>query len=387
MTSEWWGRTALALVAAAIAACGQQQSPQAQPPPGVSVAVVLDREIEEWAEYGGRLEAVESVELRPRVSGYIQRVSFDEGQEVAKGTLLFLIDPRPFQAELDRARADLERAESQLELARTDLERSEKLLSSQAISQEEYDQRTAERRSSFAQVRAAKAAVDSASLSLAYTRVTAPISGRVGRAEVTQGNLVSGGQAGQATLLTTIVSLDPMYAYFDAAEQDYLRYVKLARRGERPSSRDVANPVRIGLTNEQGYPHEGVMDFVDNRVDPATGTIRARGVFRNTDRFLTPGLFVRVQLLGSGKYRAILINDRAVQTDQDRKFVLVLAEGDKLEYRAIELGSIVGGLRIVRDGLKPGETIVVNGLQRVRAGMPVTPSVVPMESVAAFEAS
>jgi RND family efflux transporter MFP subunit len=305
---------------------------------------------------------------------------------VKKGALLFVIDPRPLQAEYEQTRAELDRAESQLELARTDLERSEKLLASKAISQEEYDQRTAERRSSIAQVRAARAAVESASLNLAYTRVLSPIDGRVGRAEVTEGNLVSGGQSGQATLLTTVVSLDPMYAYFDASEQDYLHYVELARRGERPSSRDVPNPVRMGLTSEEGYPHEGAMDFVDNRVDPDTGTIRARAVFRNTDRFLTPGLFVRIQLLGSGKYRATLINDRAVQTDQDRKFVLVVGEGNVLEYRNVTLGPVIGGLRVVRDGLKPGETIVVNGLQRVRAGATVAPSVVPMESPSAVTA-
>jgi RND family efflux transporter MFP subunit len=372
--------------ALALAACNGPSAPAEPAAIPVSVAKVLDREIEEWAEYSGRLEAVESVEVRPRVSGYIQKVNFVEGSEVKKGALLFVIDPRPLQAEYEQARAELDRAESQLELARTDLERSERLLASKAISQEEYDQRTAERRSSIAQVRAARAAVEAASLNLAYTRVLSPIDGRVGRAEVTEGNLVSGGQSGQATLLTTVVSLDPMYAYFDASEQDYLRYVELARRGERPSSRDAPNPVRMGLTSEQGYPHEGAMDFVDNRVDPDTGTIRARAVFRNTDRFLTPGLFVRIQLLGSGKYRAILINDRAVQTDQDRKFVLVVGGGNTLEYRNVTLGPIVGGLRVVRDGLEPGETIVVNGLQRVRAGATVAPSVVPMESPSAVTA-
>lgn len=365
---------------AALAACGDSAPPPEPPPTPVSVAQVIDRDIEEWAEYSGRLEAIESVEIRPRVSGYVLKVNFDEGKEVRKGDLLATIDPKPFQADLERARAEVERVSSELELARSDLSRSEKLLSSRAISQEEYDQRVAQRRSASASLRAAQAAVDTAQLNVGYTRVTSPIDGRVGRAEVTEGNLVSGGQSGQATRLTTVVSIDPVFAYFDAAEADYLHFVEMARRGERPSSRDEKNAIRMGLANEQGFPHMGYMDFIDNVVDPNTGTIRARAVFTNTDRYLTPGLFVRLQLLASGKYRAILITDRAVGTDQDRKFVLVLGPENTLQYRNVELGTTTDGLRIVKSGLKPGERVVVNGLQRVRAGMKVAPNNVPMDS-------
>jgi RND family efflux transporter MFP subunit len=365
----------LSFLSLALAGCGgpeaaEQGAPQAMP---ISVAVVPEREITEWDEYTGRLEAVETVEIRPQVSGYLQEVRFDEGGEVKKGEVLFVIDPRPYQAELDRALAEVERARTALELAQADLARADKLLKSRAISQEEYDTRNATRVSAAAALKAAEAQVAIARLNLSYTRVTSPIDGRVGRAEVTIGNLVSGGQGSQATRLTTVVSLSPMYAYFEASEQNYLKYIDLARSGERPLSRDNANPVQMAVGNETEFKHEGYMDFVDNRVDAGTGTLLGRAVFPNPDRHLTPGMFVRVRLLGTGKYKGALINDRAILTDQDRRYVLVVGEGDVVEYRAITPGPIVDGLRVVRSGLQPGERIIVNGLQRVRPGMTVAP--------------
>lgn len=369
------------LLAGLLTACGSSGQPEdaTAPPMEVSVAVVPEREITEWDEYTGRLEAVETVEIRPQVSGYLQQVNFEEGRDVKKGDVLFVIDPRPYQAELDRALAEVERARTAATLAGTDLGRAEKLVATRAISQEEFDQRRAAVVSAEAAVKAAEAAVAVARLNVSYTRVTSPINGRVGRAEVTVGNLVTGGLAGQATRLTTVVSLSPMYVYFEAAEQDYLKYIDLARSGQRPLSREHANPVLMAVGNEEEFSHEGYMDFVDNRVDAGTGTLLGRAVFPNPDQYLVPGMFVRVRLAGASQYTGTLINDRAILTDQDRRYVLVVGEGDVLEYRAITTGPIVEGLRAVREGLKAGERIIVNGLQRVRPGMTVTPRMVPME--------
>lgn len=372
---------ALALV---LAACAKTP-PQEAPPPAteVSVAAVAEHDVTEWDEYTGRLDAVNTVEIRPQVSGVLQTAAFTEGKEVQKGELLFQIDPRPFQAELDRAEAQLEQSRTAAELAASDQARVEKLLTSRAVSREEHDQRVAASRSALSAVRAAESAVEVARLNLGYTRIVSPIAGRIGRAEVTPGNLVAGGPGTAATRLAVVVSLQPMYAYFEAAEQDYLKYMDLARSGARPLSRDVKNPVHMAVGNETEFKHQGYMDFVDNRVQPGTGTLLGRAVFPNPDRHLTPGMFVRVRLLGRPTYRGLLINDRAISTDQDRRYVLVVADGDKLEYRAVTLGPIVNGLRVVRDGLKAGERIVINGLQRVRPGMVIKPVVVPMESQAA----
>jgi RND family efflux transporter MFP subunit len=365
-------------------ACGAKAPPQAPSPAAeVSVAVVPEREITEWDEYTGRLEAVNTVEIRPQVSGALQTVAFTEGKEVQKGELLFRIDPAPFMAELARAQAQLEQSRTAAELAVTDLARVERLLASRAVSQEEYEQRVAASRSAAAAVRATEAAVSVARLNLGYTSIVSPIAGRIGRAEVTPGNLVQGGPGAAATRLAVVVSLQPMYAYFEAAEQDYLKYMDLARSGARPLSRDVKNPVQMAVGNETEFKHQGYMDFVDNRVQAGTGTLLGRAVFPNPDRHLTPGMFVRVRLLGRPTYKGLLINDRAVSTDQDRRYVLVVGEGDKLEYRAVTLGPIVDGLRVVRDGLKAGDRIVINGLQRVRPGMPIKPVIVPMEGQAA----
>lgn len=370
------------VLGAILVACGGPPPPEAPPPPQVSVATVVERDITEWDEYTGRLEAVNTVEIRPQVSGVLQQVAFTEGKEVRQGQLLFQIDPRPFQAELNRAEAEAERSRTAAELAATDLTRSERLLGTRAISQEEHEQRVAASRSATAAVRAAEAAVEIAKLQLSYTRIYSPIDGRIGRAEVTPGNLVAGGQGSSATRLATVVSMQPMYAYFEAAENDYLKYIDMARSGERPLSRDARNPVRMAVGNETEFQHEGYMDFVDNRVQAGTGTLLGRAVFPNPDRHLTPGMFVRVRLIASAPYKGLLINDRAISTDQDRRFVLVVGAGDMLEYRAVTTGPVVDGLRVVRDGLAAGDRIVVNGLQRVRPGMQIVPVMVPMDETA-----
>ncbi|HEU0055249.1 MAG TPA: efflux RND transporter periplasmic adaptor subunit [Longimicrobium sp.] len=368
-----------ALLAAALAACGKE-APPPPPPPPVTVAAALAREITEYDDFTGRVAPVDQVEVRPRVSGFVQRVAFREGAEVRRGDVLFEIDPRPYQEEAARASADLERARTRLALTVSEAERASRLVAVEAISREEAESRTSSRGEAEAAVRAAEAALRNARLSLEWTRVRAPIAGRVSRAEVTEGNLVQAG----ASLLTTVVSLDPVYVYFEGDEQAYLRSTGLAGSGSRV-------PVMMGLADEEGHPRRGTLDFVDNRLDPATGTIRARAVFPNPDRRLTPGLFARLRLEGSHRYTATLVRDAAVGTDQDRKFVLVLGADGTAQYRGVTLGPVVDGLRVVRSGLQPGEKIVVNGLQRVRPGGKVTATEAPMEEkdgkVAAAEGS
>ncbi|HEU4654970.1 MAG TPA: efflux RND transporter periplasmic adaptor subunit [Steroidobacteraceae bacterium] len=367
------------LIAASLSGCSSEATPAPPPAPKVSIAAALERDVTEWDEFTGRLEAVQSVEIRPRVTGYIESVNFNEGGLVKKGDLLFVIDPRPYQAELDRAQAELTRAEAHAQLADNDLGRTQKLLSIKAASQEEFDQRVNAQREAHADVAAARAAVESAKLNLEFTRVTSPIAGRVSKAIVTPGNLVTGG-SGAASLLTTVVSIDPIYVTFEGDEQVYLKYTELARRGERSSSRDAANPVLMALANEEGYPHRGSMVFVDNQVDPRTGTIRARAAFDNKDAALTPGLFARVKLLGHNSYRAVLVDDRAIGTDQSQKFVFVVDAQNQVQYRSVKIGKLDEGLRIVLEGLAPGEKVVVNGLQRVRPGMQVAPELVAMDA-------
>ena len=367
------------LILLSAAGCGGSGgAPSAAPPPEVSVAQVLQRRVKDWDEFTGRLQAVETVEIRPRVSGYIDQVAFTEGKVVKRGDLLFVIDPRPYKADYDRAAADVKRYKTTLELARIEQQRVRHLKESGAVSQEEVDERDSTVAQGEANVAGAEAALESAALNMSFTRVTSPIDGRVSRAEVTRGNLVTGGING-GTFLTSVVSLDPIYLYFEGDEATYLRYIQLARAGERPSSRDVPNPVRVGLANEEGFPHEGTMDFVDNQVNSQTGTIRARAVLQNKDGLYIPGLFARVQLLGSSEYTAVLIDDRAVNTDQSQKYVLLLGADNKIEYRRVKLGRVIDGLRIVREGLKPGDVIVVNGAQRVHPGIVVNPQKVTMQ--------
>lgn len=360
-------------IAFLLAACGSTPPPAAPPPSKVTVAKPVVRDVVEWDEYTARLEAVDTVEVRARVSGYLEAVRFVEGAMVKKGDVLFVIDPRPYTAVLNRADAEIALAKARLELANKRYERAAKLVARNAISQEETDTRAAEARQAEASVQAAKAAFEAARLDVEFTQVHAPVSGRISRKLVTEGNLVNGGSGTQATLLSTIVSLDPIYVYFDTDEQSFLKYIRLAREGLRPSSRDVHNPVEVGFADEQGFPHRGHMDFVDNRVDPNTGTIIGRAVLPNPDLTLTPGLFARLRLIGSGQYRATLIPDAAINTDQAQKFVYVIEADDTAQYRKIEIGPLNDGLRIVRSGLAADDRVVVSGTQRLRPGAMVMP--------------
>ena len=370
----------LAAVSLVLAACSANQAANLDAPmlPQVSVAEVLSRPVTDFDQFTGRIAPVERVELRPRVSGYIAAVNFTEGREVRKGQVLFTIDPRPYEAELKRAQAELAHAHSAQVLARSENERATKLLDAHAISREEFDTRVAGNEQAASNVLAAEAAVETAALNLGFTRVEAPISGLVGKAAITTGNSVTAGQ----TLLTSLVSVDPVYVEFDGDEQAYLKYNALARQshGKDPgaNARDGASPLWVGLADETGHPHQGRLVFLDNQLDPATGTIHARGVLDNHSRVFTPGMFARVRLTGSGQYDAVLIKDSAVGTDQSVKFVFVLGKDNKIEYRPVKLGPAVDELRVVRDGLKPGELIVVNGLQRVRPGAAVNPQKVAM---------
>lgn len=366
------GPVVVLLLALASTACERPQG-SAPPPAKVRVAQPLERAIVEWDEYTARLDAIDSVEVRPRVSGYLQATHFEDGSLVKKGDLLFSIDPRPYEATLQSAEAALELAQSRLDLARKNLVRAGNLLKSHAISQEEGDIRESTVHQAEAQVAEARAALEAARLEVEFTQVTAPIGGRVGRELVTEGNLINGGSGSQATLLTTIVSLDPIYAYFDADERAYLKYARLAHAGTRPSSREHHNPVWIGLADEEGFPHLGEMDFVDNQLDRGTGTIIGRARLPNPDLLLAPGLFARLRLLGSGKYAAIQIPDEAVGSDQAQKFVWVVGSDNKVEYRRITTGPLVDGLRVVRDGLSTSDWVIVEGTQRARPGALVDP--------------
>jgi multidrug efflux system membrane fusion protein len=369
---------AVLLLLTTVSACARTAAqPADPPPPKVTVAKALAREVTEWDEFTGRLEAVNTVAIRPRVSGLVSAVRFQEGAVVGKGDVLFQIDPRPFQAQVDRLRAELLRARATVARATTELKRAGRLAAENAMSNEEHERRASFDQESRAQVGAVEAALRAAELDLEFTRVISPIDGRVGRAIVTEGNLVSSGP-GEATLLTTVVSLDPMYASFDADEQTFLRYVNLAREGRRPSARQRGLPIRLALGNESDFPREGQMNFLDNQVDPATGTIRGRAVFRNTDRALTPGLFVRLRLPGSGTSRGVLVQDRAIGTDLDKRFVYVVGADRTVKYRTVTLGPIVDGLRLVRTGLTGDDVVIVNGIQRVRPGAKVEPVTVAM---------
>ncbi|HEY4365801.1 MAG TPA: efflux RND transporter periplasmic adaptor subunit [Steroidobacteraceae bacterium] len=366
--------------AALLAGCGGGAANGGGPPaPQVTVAAVIARDVTQWDEFTGRVSAVETVDLTPRVGGYIEKVAYREGQEVKQGDVLFVIDARSYRAESERADAELDRARSRVELAKSELARAKTLADARAISKEEYDQRESALSQATSEVHVAEAARDIARLNLGFTEVRAPISGRAGRALITIGNLAKA----DSTVLTTLVSLDPVYVYFEGDEQAYLHYNEIARAGGRKSSRDARNPVRIGLANEQGYPHEGVVDFLDNQVDPLTGTIRARAVLANADRIFTPGLFARVQLLGSDKFPAVLIDDKAVMTDQDRKYVYVVGADNKAVRKDIVLGRLSDGLRIVTSGLASNDRVIIAGMQKVFApGMTVQPQLVSMESAA-----
>ncbi|WP_093554776.1 efflux RND transporter periplasmic adaptor subunit [Pseudoduganella namucuonensis] len=360
------------LAAATLVGCDTANGKTAEAPaaggPPISAAAVVEKSVTETQEFSGRLEAIERVEIRSRVSGFITAVNFKPGSEVKKGDVLFQIDQRPYQAELNRAEAAANSARAKADLAKLELARAEKLLADKAIAQREYDEKASGLKELDANARAAQAQAEAARLNLAYTQVHSPINGRVSKAEITLGNLVDA-----SAILTSVVSTDRIYASFDGDEDTYLRVGSLSHKGQPVT-------VKVGLANETGFPHEGKLEFVDNQLDPQTGSVRMRATFTNADKALVPGLFARVQLSGAaGGKPALLINDRAVGTDQNRKFVYVVGADSKAEYRPVVLGPQSDGLRVVREGLKQGERIVVNGLQRVRPGAPVTAQMVRMD--------
>ncbi|AHW94472.1 efflux RND transporter periplasmic adaptor subunit [Enterobacter asburiae] len=372
------------LLSGLLVGCDNSVAQNAAPPaPAVSAADVVVKSISQWDSFNGRIEAVESVQLRPRVSGYIDKVNYTDGQEVKKGEVLFTIDDRTYRAALEQAQANLARAKTQASLAQSEANRTDKLVNTNVVSREEWEQRRSAATQAQADIRAAQAAVDAAQLNLDFTKVTAPIDGRASRALITSGNLVTAGDT--ASVLTTLVSQKTVYVYFDVDESTYLHYQNLARSGQGASSNHTALPVEIGLTGEEGYPHQGKVDFLDNQLTPSTGTIRMRALLDNAQRQFTPGLFARVRLPGSAEFKATLIDDKAVLTDQDRKYVYIVDKEGKAQRRDITPGRLADGLRIVRQGLNPGDKVIVEGLQKVfMPGMPVNAKTVAMTATSAL---
>ncbi|MDR0215246.1 MAG: efflux RND transporter periplasmic adaptor subunit [Comamonas sp.] len=381
---------ATAVIATTAAMLGLQAShaeaPAAQaaaPAVPVSAAQVLQQDVTLWNEFSGRLEAVQRVDVQPRVSGAVQAVHFKEGALVRAGDLLFTVDPAPYMAEVDRAEAQVVAAKARMAYTQSESERATRLWDERAIAQKEYDERVNARREADANLRAAQAALQTAKLNLGYTQVKAPVSGRVGRIEVTVGNLVSSGAG--APVLTTLVSVDPMYASFDADEQivaQALQGLQSASQGRSTRALIETIPVQMGVGTSGGTPYAGHLQLIDNQVDAKSGTVRVRAVFGNVDGTLMAGQFARIRMGQPQTTQAVLINERAVGTDQSKKFVLVIGEDNKAEYREVQLGAPVDGLRVVTSGLKAGERIVVNGLQRVRPGVVVAPQDVPMDAKA-----
>ncbi|MBB5699621.1 efflux RND transporter periplasmic adaptor subunit [Sphingomonas yantingensis] len=356
-----------ALMLLALAACGGGQPQQAPPPPVVQVATPIQREVYDWDEYVGRFEAIQDAEIRPRASGTIQDVLFSDGQRVSQGQALFQIDPRPYRAALASAKAQVLKAQASLANLRSVAARSEALLKAQAVSREEYEKNVADVRTAVAELEAARAQVQTAELNLGFTTVRSPISGRVSRRSVSRGNFVQEG----TTVLTRVVSTDPIWFSFDGAESFYLKYSRQNEAGVRGSSRNTANPVEVQLADESGYNWRGRMDFVDNAIDPNSGTIRAHARIANPDGFLTPGMFGRARLLGSGTYRAMLVPDTAIVTDQARKIVYVVGKDGKVAPRPVVTGPPADGLRVIKEGLAPTDRVVVQGLTTLQPGMPV----------------
>lgn len=361
-----------------LAGCSKEAQEQQGgfPPTAVSVAEVIVRDVTPWEEFNGRIEAKEIVQIRPRVGGVIEKIHYREGDIVKEGDLLFVIDQRPFRAELNRAEADLVRARSQSKLSRIESQRATDLLKQKLISQGEYDQDIASENQANANARAAEATVQIARLNLGYTEIRSPVSGRTSRVLATKGNLVS--SAPTPDLLTTVVSIDPVYVVFDSDELTYLRYFGDAQQSTVQDGK-VKRVVYVGLGNEDGFTREGYVNFIDNQVDPNTGTIRLRAVLDNKDHQLIPGLFARVKLLATTSEQMILINEQSILTDQDRKFVYVLGDENKAMRRNIVVGRNIEGLRVVTKGLKPGEKIIVYGIQKIFfPNMPVMPNVIGM---------
>jgi membrane fusion protein, multidrug efflux system len=374
------------LVAQLLAGCdGKPAADAAPPPPSVTVARPLQKTITEWDEYTGRFTPLESVEVRARVSGFIDSVHFQEGQIVKQGDLLFVIDPRPYRLAVEQAKADVDRGQAKLEIADLDVQRATPLVRSQTLTEREFDTRQSTQHDAAGQVASAQAALKQAELNLEWTEVRAPIGGRISDKRVDAGNLITGGQSG-ATLLTVIVSIDPIHFVFDGSEADFLRYARLAAAGGRRSSRDAQNPVSVRLADETDYKHPGRMDFVDNVLNPKTGTIRGRAIFDNKDGLLTPGFFGRLRLFG-GEHDGLLVPDGAVASDQSSKIVFTVAEDGTVGTKLVELGPMVDGLRIIRSGLAPTDRIVIDGLQRARPGGKVTAQDGKIEPVPAAAAA
>jgi RND family efflux transporter MFP subunit len=370
---------AITAVALAGAGCGKSQAQMGPPPPGapeVQVSLPVSATVTDYEDFPGRIVAVNLVEVRARVTGYLEKVYFTEGSDVKKGDLLFEIDPRPYEAELARAEGSVVQSEGRLKRIEGDYERAQGLLSKGTISKEELARITGDLTEAQGAVMVNKAARDLAALNVGFTKVRAPLSGRISNRSIDPGNLVKADE----TSVTSIVSLDPIYAYFDLDERSLLRLKRLIREKKVKWSLDEGLPVSLGLTDEEGFPHPGVVNFADNRVDADTGTWRLRGRFDNKDGALAPGLFVRVRLPIGEPFQAILVSEEALGTDQGQKFVYVVDEAGRVEYRRIKVGRLQGGLRVVAEGLALGEKVVVSGLQRVRQGAEVKAEVVPMPS-------
>jgi len=364
---------AFAAVSLIVVDCSKSTANKSAPPLPVNVVTVVEKEVNEWDEFTGRLDPVESVDIRPRVSGYITEIHFEAGAIVKKGDLLYVIDPRPYQADFDRAKAEVDRMDAQLKLAQIELNRSKELRDKNTISASEFDQKAATFQGSAAAKSSAEAAKNSAALNLEFTQVKSPIDGRVSDQRITVGNLVQPG-AGPESVLTTGVSVDPIYAKVDADENAVLKYVKLSEEGKRVSARTAKIPAWVELGNETDFPHEGYVDFVDNRLDPGTGTVRARVVLKNWNpNFITPGFFARVRVAGATPYRAALVADKVISSQQGLKYAFVVKPDSTVERRNLETGSLFEGKRIVKSGLKDGDKVVSTRLQLLQAGMKVTP--------------
>jgi multidrug efflux system membrane fusion protein len=362
---------------AALSGCGGGvPAAVVQPPPEVTVSKPEVREVTDYFEFPGQVMPIEEVDVRARVTGYLTKVNFIDGQNVKKGDLLYEIDPRPYQAALDRAAGDLARNRALMDKAKANLARSERLRPSGAVSQDEYEQHVANLAVLKATIQSAEAALRDAELNLEFTKIASPIDGRVSRTRITVGNLVQIG-AGESNVLTMVVSTNPVYVYFDVDEQTLLRYNQLAFKSHQdlhPNHlKDLKFPVEIGLDGEEGFPHAGILDFADNRLDRTTGTIRVRGIFQNPKEYLTPGLFVRVRIPFGDAHRALLIDDRAIGTDQKQKYLLTVNQDHVVEYRRVNVGRLLDGLRVIESGLKPDDMVVVKGVQRARPGSKVQP--------------
>ncbi len=377
-----WKSALCALFAAVVlTGCRSDETAQAAPtaqPPEVTVAQVVGREVTDYGEYTGRTESAETVEVRARVRGYLDEIDFKDGQEVKKGDLLFQIDPRPFKAELENAKGQKAQWEAKMARAQADVKRYEGLVPSGAASAQDLDKARAELGEAKAAISSSDAQIDRANLDLEFSTIKAPIDGQVGRALITKGNLVQAG-AGEDSLLTTIVSLDPMYVYFDVDERSLLRFLEQARKSrpegtKLPTLAEAKITVQVGLSHEEGFPHAGVIDFADNKVNPTTGTIRLRATLDNSRRTFKPGLFTRVRVPTSDPLQSLLVSDRAIATDQGQKYVYVVDDKSTVAYRAVQMGRLQDdGLRVITDGLQAGEWVIVNGIQRARPGKPVTP--------------